>query len=389
MKKRILFSASLFHSLNDASAVTVPMIFPLLYSQKFIIQNYSHIGILSYLGLMTTCIFQIIIANFADRFEYKYLLLLSYLGICMALFSVTFTSVFGTFLFAYLIFRAFTSFYHPVGVAWVSRTHPSLGIDFAMGIQSGSGNLGVFIAFVSVAYLAQTFNWKVPLMVWAVIGFLLGTISFISVRKIVTKSKEFKRPNFSSWVETLKRIRVFIPAFIFGGACWGTTVYFAPSLLHHKFNIPLGKTGLYTALWIGLGTVATYLFGYLSQRFGRFKVSVIGFLGSTLFLFMLGSAASPAQAIISLLCFGAFLFLIYPAFNSFVGNSVPFQNQAQAFSLTANIQVLTGAVVNLIDGFISDRFGISTPFLLLGIMGIIVSLFFLSKKSELQLNTTS
>jgi len=389
MKKRILFSASLFHSLNDASAVTVPMIFPLLYSQKFIIQNYSHIGILSYLGLMTTCIFQIIIANFADRFEYKYLLLLSYLGICIALFSITFTSVFGTFLFAYLIFRAFISFYHPVGVAWVSRTHPSMGIDFAMGIQSGSGNLGVFIAFVSVGYLAQTFNWKVPLMVWAVIAFLLGTVSFISVRKILTKSKEFKRPDFSSWVETLKRIRVFIPAFIFGGACWGTTVYFAPSLLHHKFNIPLGKTGLCTALWICLGIVATYLFGYLSQRVGRFKVSVIGFMGSTLFLFMLGSAASPAQAIISLLCFGAFLFLIYPAFNSFVGNSVPFQNQAQAFSLTANIQVLTGAVVNLIDGFISDRFGISTPFLLLGIMGIIVSLFFLSKKSELQLNTTS
>jgi len=386
MKKRVLFSASLFHFLNDASTVSIPMILPLLYSQQFIIQKYSHIGILSYLGLMTTFIFQIVVANLSDRFEYKHWVLVSYLGIGISLFLLTFTSVFAVFLFIYLIFRVFTSFYHPVGVAWVSKTYPGQKVDFAMGIQSGTGNLGVLIAFISVGYLAQNFNWKLPLLAWALVVYLLGTVSFISVRKIYTKSKQFANPDFSSWMKTLKIIRVYILAFVFGGACWGTTVYYAPSLLHHKFHVPMGKTGLYLALWIGLGIVTNYLFGYLSQRFGRFKIALFGFLGSSLFLFFLGTADSSALAIICILCFGTFLFLIYPAFNSFVGNVVPSKNQTQAFSITANIQVLTGAIVNLANGFLSDKFGISSPFLLLGIMGIIISVFFLSKKSKLQSN---
>lgn len=379
MKKRILFSASLFHSLNDAASVTVPMIFPLLYSQQFIIKKYSHIGILSYLGLLVTFVFQIIIAHNSYKFEYRHLLLLSFLGICFSLFLITFTSVFTAFLSIYLLFRIFTSFYHPVGISWVSRTHPRRGIDSAMGIQIGSGNLGVLIAFISVGYLAQNFNWKLPLEVWAVAGLFLGTVSFISVRKIFTKGNKFSRPDFSSWIETLKRIKIYTLAFVFGGACWGATVYYAPSLLHHKFSIPLGKTGLYLGLWIGLGTVVTYLFGFLSKQFGRLKVSLLGFIGASFFVFLLGIASKTGLAIGSLICFGAVLFLIYPAFNSFVGNIVPPENQAQAFSLTANIQVLTGAVVNLIAGFLSDTFGISAPFILLGVMGILISLFYIVK----------
>ncbi|NIM90113.1 MAG: MFS transporter [Candidatus Aminicenantes bacterium] len=386
MKKRILFSASLFHFINDASAVTVPMIFPLLYSQQLLIQKYSHIGILSYLGLMTTFVFQSIAANLSDKLEYKHWVLVSYIGICVSLFLITFTSAFTVFLFVYLVFRMFTSFYHPVGVAWISKTHPGQKVDFAMGVQSGTGNLGVLIAFISVGYLAQNFNWKLPLLAWALAGFLLGTASFASAKKTHTRSKQFSNPDFSSWMSTLKAIRVYILAFVFGGACWGTTVYYAPSLLNHKFQVPMGKTGLYLGFWIGLGIVTNYLFGYLSQRFGRFKIAIFGFLGSSLFLFFLGTAGNSALAVMSLLCFGAFLFLIYPAFNSFVGNVVPAENQSQAFSITANTQVLTGAVVSLANGFLSDRFGISSPFFLLGILGILVSGFFLAKKPRLQPN---
>jgi MFS family permease len=380
MKKRILFSASLFHALNDAATVTVPMIFPLLYSQKFIITKYFHIGILSNLGLLITLFFHIIIANVSHRFEYKHMLCLSIAGISLGLFLTTYSSVFASLLFFYLFMRIFTSFYHSIGIAWVSKTYPDRGIDHAMGIQSGSGNLGVFIAFISAGYLAQVFNWKIPLLTWAGFSLFLGTISFLSVRKTSTKSKETLKYDLSSWVKTLKTIRIFILGFVFGGASWGTTVFYAPSLLNHKFQVPLGRTGISLALWIGIGSVMTYLFGYLSRRFGRGKISLVGFIGSTLFLFLLGTAQRIELAQISLLLFGTFLFLIYPAFQSFVGNVVPSRDQALAFGLVANIQLFTGAVVVLIAGFLSDAFGINSPFILLGVMGIFVSVFYLLKR---------
>lgn len=386
MKNKVLFSASLFHALNDAAAVTVPMVFPLLYSQEFIIKKYFHIGILSNLGLLVTILFQIIIANISDRFEYKHMLFVSYMGICISLALMTLSSIFATLLLIYLAMRVFSSFYHSIGVAWVSKTHPSQGIDFAMGIQSGSGNLGILMAFISSGYLAQNFSWKTPLFIWALSGFCLGSISFLTVRKIYTRSKEVYKPDFSSWVETLKNIQIYIPGFAFGGACWGTTVFYAPSLLNHKFHIPLGQTGLYLAIWIGIGTIMTYFFGFLSQRFGRLKISLWAFIGATFFLFLLGAARSKELALLSLLFFGAFLFLVFPGFQSFVGNKVLPKNQALAFSLSANIQMLAGAIVVLIAGFLSDKFGINSPFLLLGILATVISTFYLFKRASLTQN---
>jgi MFS family permease len=380
MKKKILISASLFHTLNDAASVTVPMIFPLLYSQQFIITKYSHIGILSNLGFLVTFFFQLFIANISDRFEYKHMLFFSYAGISVALALMTLPTAFVSFLFMYLTIRVFKSFYHSVGVTWVSRTHPSQRMDFAMGIQSGSGNLGVFIAFISSGFLAQSFSWKMPLLVWAVLCFILGSISFLFVRNVSTKNEEVFKPDFASWIETLKKIRVFIPGFIFGGACWGTTVYYAPSLLNHRFHIPLGQTGLYLALWIGVGTVMTYLFGFLSRNIGRAKISRYSFLGSTFFIFLLGLAPLKEIALVSLFLFGVFLFLMYPAFQSFIGNEIHIKNQAQAFSLIANVQMLTAAIVVFISGFLSDSFGINSPFILLGIVGIAISIFYLFQK---------
>ncbi|MCK4645825.1 MAG: MFS transporter [Candidatus Aminicenantes bacterium] len=380
MKKKILISASLFHTLNDAASVTVPMIFPLLYSQQFIITKYSHIGILSNLGFLVTFFFQLIIANISDRFEYKHMLFFSYAGISVTLALMTLPSAFSSFLFMYLTIRVFKSFYHSVGVTWVSRTHPSQRMDFAMGIQSGSGNLGVFIAFISSGFLAQSFSWKTPLLVWAVLCFILGSISFLFVRNVSTKSEEVFKPDFASWIETLNKIRVFIPGFIFGGACWGTTVYYAPSLLNHRFHIPLGQTGLYLALWIGVGTVMTYLFGFFSRNIGRAKISRYSFLGSTFFIFLLGLAPLKEIALVSLFLFGVSLFLMYPAFQSFIGNEVHIKNQAQAFSLIANVQMLTAAIVVFISGFLSDSFGINSPFILLGIVGIAISIFYFFQK---------
>jgi len=374
MRKKILLSASLFHAFDDAASVIVPMAFPILYSQQFLILKYSHIGILSNLELLTTFIFQIVIAHFSDRFEYKSMLFLSYTGICLFLVLTTFPTNFASFLFLYVILRVFTSFYHPLGIAWVSKTQPSQGIDFAMGIQSGSGNLGVFLAFISAGFLAQKYNWKLPFLVWSALGIFLGTASVLAVRKVSSKRRENLKLDLSSWLQTLSKMRHSILGLIFGGACWSTTVYFAPSLLHHKFHVPMGQTGAFLASWIGLGTVISYFFGALARRFGRSKICLTAFSGSALSLCLLGMASVKELAVVGLFLFGTFLFLVYPALQAFVGGQVAEKNQTQAFGLVANIQLIAGATMVLISGFVSDRFGISSPFLILAALGLLVTL---------------
>lgn len=376
MKNRVLFSASLFHFINDASAVAIPMIFPLLYSQDFIITRYSHIGILSYLGLFVTFVFQILIVNYSKNLSYRSMLIISICGISLFIFLLTFINTLLLLIVFYVLMRIFLSFYHPLGVAAVSRAHPESALDSAMGVQSGSGNFGVFVAFISVGYLAQKWDWRFPLYIWAAAGLILGLVSFVSVRKISSLKATYRKPDLSLWIKSLGGMKKYIIGIFFGGGCWATTVYYAPSLLNHKFHIPLGKTGISMAFWIALGTLMTYLYGFLSKQIGRRNLCFICLAGTTLFSFILWLSQVQIMAVLSLLLTGSFLFLIFPAFQSYTGISAEHKDQDIAFSLFANIQMLGGAVISLISGFISDFFGINSPFLLLSILGVFTLIYY-------------
>lgn len=362
------------------------MIFPLLYSQKFIITQYSHIGILSYLGLLTTFLGQIFVVNSAHKIEYKHILLLSLTGIAISLWILTQSTTFLMLLCLYLILRSFMSFYHPLGITMVSRTHPDQGLDFAMGIQNGSGNLGVFFAFISVGYIAQRYGWEMSLHVWALIALSAGIIGFMAVRSTSSLHRDMTKPNLQVWIRTAKDLKKLIPGFVYGGACWATTVYYAPSFLNHKLLIPLGQTGVYMGAWIALGTIMPYLFGWLCRKIGRLNISLLGLGGSTVLVFLLGMSKQIPWAVMALLVYGLFLFLIYPAFQSYVSMQTPSSNQAVAFSLAANVTILTGATVNLFAGFLADKFGINSPFLFLAILGCFTTFFYLINKAALQDN---
>lgn len=385
MQKRILLSASIFHGLNDAATVTVPMIFPLLFSQNYIITKYAHIGILSNLGLLTTMIFQLIIANYAHRHEYRHMLFISLAGISLSLALITLAWSFGTLLVLYLVMRVFTSFYHSVGVATVSISHPDKALDFAMGVQSGSGNLGVFIAFMGSGFLAQSLGWKAPLMTLSLILVVLGAAGFFFARKTSTRSQHIQPLESASWIQAVKETSVYFPGFVFGGTCWVTAVFYAPSLFHHRFVVSLGQTGLYLALWIAIGTVMPYLYGYLCQMMGRRKIILVGIWGSTFLLFLIGISPIKELAVASLILFGAFLFMIYPALQSEVGNRVSARIQTQAFSITANVQMLAGAVVSLIAGFLSDAYGIHSPFIFAAFTGIFTIFTFMLRQKSVEL----
>jgi len=384
MKKRILISASLFHALTDAATIVTPTIFPILYSQAFLIRKYSQIGLLSNLGLITTLLLQFWVVRLSFKYEYKWLMLISGLGIALANFLIPLAKSFGWLLLLYIFLRSVTSFYHPVVVAWISRSRTGLGqeLDDAMGIQSGSGNLGTLAAFVTTGYLAQHFGWKSPLYLWSLLSLAVTAVG-VSVIKNVSSRQETK-PNLSSrdWFLVLKRISHLIPGFFLAGSGWWVTVTFAPSLLHNNFNIPMGRTGLYLAFWIGLGTVTGSLYGVWSRRFGRKRVFLTSLAGATICLFVIGFSTIQALSVAALLLFGGFMLMTYPSLHTFVGSSVNDEEQTLAFSWISNIQLISGAIITLISGFLSDLVNIRFPFILTGTFALAIFLFYWPKKEK-------
>jgi MFS family permease len=384
MKKQILLSASLFHALNDAATVVTPMIFPILYSQRFLISNYAQIGLLSNLGLVVSFVFQFYVVHLSCRYEYRRLMLLSLLGICAATALVPFATSFASLLLFFLLLRLFTTFYHPVVIAWISTSRAGSGreLDDAMGIQSGSGNVGVLLAFLSVGYLAQRWSWKTPLFVWTGLALALGILGLRAIRGVSSRNETAPELSAASWWKSLVGIKRYVPGFFFGGVGWSVVIYYAPSLLNHKFLIPMGATGLYLAFWIGLGIVTGYGYGIWSRRFGRRNVFLLSLIGAVAALFVIGLAGQKALAVAGLIAYGGFLLMTYPSLHTFVGSAVPTAGQRLAFSWVSNIQMLSGAVVSLLSGFLSDRFGIQAPFIFTGILSLAIFVFYLTRKPE-------
>jgi MFS family permease len=378
MRHRILLSSSLFHALNDATTVVVPMVFPILYGRSRLITSYTQIGWLSNLGLLATLVVQFVVVKISFHVEYRTLMLVSFLGISASLACVPLASSFLGLLLFFLFIRAVTSFYHPVVIAWISKSQPARSLDLAMGIQAGSGNIGVLLAFLSVGYLAQRWDWKMPLFLWSVFGLALGAAGYLVIRGVSSKSELKPSLHLSAWLKILSRIRPLVPGFFFGGMGWAVTIYYAPSLLNHQFLVPMGQTGLYLSLWIGLGTVSGYGYGFLSRRLGRRTVFLMSLGVGALSLALIGLAPGRTAGVAGLLVFGVFLLMTYPSLHTFVGSSVPHGDQTQAFSWVSNIQMISGAVVALLSGFLSDRFGIRAPFVLSSVLAAACFLYYLT-----------
>lgn len=376
MRQRILFSASLFHALNDAATVVTPMVFPLLYDSKRLISSYAQIGLLSNLGLMATLLIQFAVVRLSYRHEYRRLMAASLLGICLSLAAVPFSRSFGALLAFFLLLRLFSSFYHPIVIAWISRSQPAEALDTAMGIQSGSGNLGVLLAFLSVGYLAERFDWTTPLFVWAAFGLVLGAISCAALRGVSSRGGPPPSLHPGAWWASVRAIRAYVPGFFFGGMGWAVTIFYAPSLLNHEFGIPMSGTGLYLAIWIGLGTLFGYGYGTVSRLFGRRTVFLTSLAGASAALILIGIAPVRLLAVAGLLVFGAFLLMTYPTLHTYVGSTAAADGQTLAFSWVSNIQMVSGAVVGLAAGLLSDRFGIRAPFLLAGSLSLATFLYY-------------
>jgi FSR family fosmidomycin resistance protein-like MFS transporter len=385
MKKSILFSASIFHALTDASTVVIPTIFPILYNRGFLITRYSQIGFLSNLGLITTVIFQFAVVRLSYRRDYRIFLLASGLGICASLALTPLAGSFAVLLAFFILLRLAASVYHPLIIAWISKSASNSGkdLDRAMGIQSGSGNVGVMLAYLTVGFLAQRWTWQTPLFAWAVFGLILVAVGLLLLRGIPSLNEEIRpRREAQSWFRSLVEVKRFIPGFFFGGMGWNVVVFFAPSLLNHRFGIPMGQTGLYLALWMGIGTVTGYSYGILSRRFGRKTIFLTTLGGSAVCLVALGLSSDKGLAVAALLVFGGLLLMTYPSLHTFVGSTARREAQTQAFSWVSNIQMLSGALIALISGFVSDALGIHVPFLLAAALTLAVFIFYLPRGPE-------
>ena len=375
-EKRILGSVSVFHLFNDASVVALPTIYPILYTQGFLIKRYADIGTMILIGLVVSIVFHFFVGHWAKGRHYRLLLVLDDLVVGLFLLLTPLAKDYALLVLLYVGVRIGSSIYHPVGISWVTHTFRGKNFDRAMGTQSAFGDIGVLLAFLGTGYLAQSFGWANPLYIWGILciaAALAGLVISRGTGDVGDFDAREEEP--VSWRETFHDQRFLIPPALLSGLSWGITLAYGPSLLNHKLGASMSLTGIVLGCWIGAGILASLMYGRVVTRIGRYGAIILGCALTAVSTCVMAFSTSIVLTAILLAFFGWSLFLTFPALLTLVGSVAKPKNRTAAFSLNAIVQIFGNAAFTFIAGFMSDAWGIQTPFLMLGAVAIVVAVY--------------
>jgi FSR family fosmidomycin resistance protein-like MFS transporter len=377
---RILSTVSLIHAVNDGSTSVMLILFP-IFKELFHL-SYTQVGIISGGGLFITLVGQLILGKLTDGKNVNSFLLTGVLLTSGSLVLLSLSSDYLTLLCFIFFLRFATSFFHPVGIGWISRTYKKDRLDWAMGIQSGIADLGAFLALLTTLSITQLTHWTVPLYGWAVVcllGFFCSLLLTHHLNKdLVYVPKEKKQQSAKETLTDaflrMKAIRLLIPAFMISGASWGILITYFPLLMTDRTALSLPVIGFLVALWAGIGAITSLSYGKIRSFINRKKLLLTSYFTIGIFSILLVVITQISFLLIIMIILGIAVFLTYPALFSFVSEVTHESVEGWTFGLTFTFQTGGGTILLFLGGVLSDLFGIWMPFALLGSISFLFAL---------------
>lgn len=375
--KKLLWVISYHHACNDGTLMALVAVLPILIEEMSL--SYSDIGILGS-GLLITVVVQFLVGKAADRHFSRYMLEIGAALMAISFLLIPLVSDFTGLFVVVIAMRVGASFYHPIGVTWITKEYSGPYLDTALGVQSGVGNLGVILALGSSGFLGEHLGWQTPCLLWAGLNLLAVALGMSMTKghepSGLGETRGEGRPVFS----TFRRMAVVALPIAAGGAFYQVTTYFGPINLTQMHGWGPGEADLMFAVWIGLGTVTSYLFGSLSGLFGRTAILRYGYVIGCISAAVLAFVSEWYTILPVLVLFGATFFLTYPALFGVVTKATHECERGTAFGILFGLQLGGGAVVVALCGLISDFFDDpSYSFLVIAVLGAasVVSLQFM------------
>ncbi|MFH1101526.1 MAG: MFS transporter [Methanobacteriota archaeon] len=378
-KFRVLSTVSFYHAITDGPLAVMSILFPIFKTVYSL--TYTQVGIITGGGLFITLIAQLLIGRAADGKNTRSLLSLGVFLTSISLLFLAQSIDFYTLMIFIFFLRFSTSFFHPIGIGWISRIFKKNRLDWAMGIQSGAADICSFIAVATTLSLSQTLSIDFTLYLWAIIG-VFGLFFGLSLTRRLDphllsipqkKQRQTFRDAYSESIHFLKRIKRIIPAFMISGSAWGVIISYYPLLLQERTTIPLPMIGFIVAIWIGIGGTASIFYGRINTILGRRTVVIYSYFILGIMGILLTQFTHILILIMIMVCLGISVFLTYPALFSYVSEITHESVEGRTFGITFTLQTGGGALGLFLSGVISDLYGISVPFIILGVLSLLLT----------------
>ena len=126
-KHKILSATAIYHAFNDGAVAAIPLLFPIF--KDIFGLSYTQVGVITGGGLLITLVAQLMIGRISDHKDFRTLLSTGIFLLCISLLLLTQTQGFLSLLLFIFVLRFASSFYHPIGIGWISRTFKKDRLD--------------------------------------------------------------------------------------------------------------------------------------------------------------------------------------------------------------------------------------------------------------------
>jgi MFS family permease len=397
---RVVEALSTVHAANDGTVVLVPTLLPIA-AQLFHF-GYLDLGILVAAGYAVNVAVQPLVGRFYGKIEAGTLLSCGVGILAISMIIISFANSYGSLLVGAVVLRIGSSFYHPIGPSVVSKTYSGTKVDHIMGVQSGFGDLGSFLMFLTASLLYSALGWKLPFLIFAVVDLVVAMIALIFLRKLLRKKEDTlqisfdireggdsvtaEKPTATDQISPGPKRDIALPILFIGtfmaGGSYAIILNFANSLMAGVYHSVL-LANLPVSLWLLSFIFADFTTGLFSRKIGRIRLLLISyFLSSISIAFFCLIYGNLLIASLSLVTNGFVLSFTYPLTYSAVGTlrsskDTKNWNVGALFGLLFSVQVIGSALFSYLGGEISQAFNPVYPFgivsgILLGVTVLIV-----------------
>ena len=339
--------------------------------------GYEEIIIFGLLGFILFGAMAPIAAILADKYSRSTLMVIFHFGVGISAILCSLSNTPLQLAIGLGLVGAFSSIYHPVGIAMLLKNSKNLG--FRLGINGVFGNLGVAAAPLVTGYLLLLSNWRLSFTIPGLLCLLFGLIFIFALRaetqpKNDKKFDEKKLPFAPRWQRALFALALTTTSggFIFGSITFIIPRYFEIELSNVSNSVAI--TGLLASLVYAVAGFAQLGAGWLIDRFSEKLILFVVGLGQIVFIF-LASITTDFQLFFVTLIATSFVFGQIPLVDTIMSRYIPDHARGKILSIKFVLNLSVGAAVIPISSLLLKAgYELSTLFSFMSALAIFVVL---------------
>jgi FSR family fosmidomycin resistance protein-like MFS transporter len=281
---------------------------------------------------------------------------------------------------AFVLIGVGTSIYHPAANALVTGLAGEKRRGRALGIHGVGGNVGMLLAPVLTAGVAEVASWRWAFLLWAVIGLGVALLVSRSVPEVKARGKGAAASGPATSLTRLLTaglLAVLAVVALQGFIIDGVFAYL-PTFLQESKGLSVVLSGLVAGLNFGAGVLGQLAGGFLSDAIGRRATVFWGTVGCVLTLGALPILGGGPALLAGVFAMGFCLFVLQPPVNALVADVTPKDARGALFGLVFLAKYGVGALAPFVGGLMAASSGNLGTFFYLLAAAAAVSLIFVA-----------